>query len=232
MKAAGWVAEVARAAVTGVHIVHARRGLRVPHAVALTFDDGPSHWTPAILDALRERGARGTFFVLGLSIPGREPILRRAAAEGHELGNHAYSHVDPTALDDSTLRDELERTSGLIERATGTRPTLFRPPYAAMDVRVARVARSAGLSPTVLRSVDPADWRERDPARIVDHVLSLVRPGSIVCLHDGVPPHTSAGTLDRSPTVAALPAILAGLAARSLAAVTVSALIGRRDTTR
>lgn len=229
MKGVGWVAEVAVATVTGVRIVHARRGLRVPHAVALTFDDGPSDWTEPILDTLAEREGRATFFVLGVSIDGREDVLRRAAAEGHELANHAYSHADPSTLDDTALRDELERTSDLIERATGARPMLFRPPYAGRDVRVARVARATGLSPTVLRSVDPADWREPDSGRIVAGVLDAVRPGSIVCLHDGLPPSTSAGTLDRGPTVAAVPAILDGLRTRGLAATTVSELLGRRS---
>jgi peptidoglycan/xylan/chitin deacetylase (PgdA/CDA1 family) len=220
------VAELVRDALTGARVVHARRGPRVPHAVALTFDDGPSRWTPPILDALGAAGARGTFFVLGLSIEGREATLRRAVAEGHELGNHAYSHTDPATLDDDALRAELERTSEALARVVGRRPTLFRPPYAAYDRRVARVARQAGLTPTVLRSVDPADWRETDHDRIAAGVLAEVRPGSIVCLHDGLPPHTTAGTTDRGPTVAALPAILDGLRERGLGAVTVSELLG------
>ena len=226
MRGVGWVAELVRDAVTGARVVHARRGPRVPHAVALTFDDGPSLWTPPILDALGAAGARGTFFVLGLSIEGREATLRRAVAEGHELGNHAYSHTDPATLDDDALRTELERTSEALALVVGRRPTLFRPPYAAYDRRVARVARTVGLTPTVLRSVDPADWRETDHDRIAAGVLAEVRPGSIVCLHDGLPPHTAAGTTDRGPTVAALPAILDGLRERGLGAVTVSELLG------
>jgi len=227
MKGVGWLAELVRNAATDVRVVQARRGPRVPRAVALTFDDGPSQWTPPILDALGAGGARGTFFVLGLSIEGREETLRRAVAEGHELGNHAYSHADPASLDDDALRAELERTSEALARVVGRRPTLFRPPYAAYDRRVARVAQRAGLSPTVLRSVDPADWRATDPDRIAADVLAEVRPGSIVCLHDGLPPHTTAGTADRGPTVAALPTILAGLRERGLAAITVGELLDR-----
>lgn len=227
MRVAGWLAELLRTRKTGVRIVHSRRGLRVPPAVALTFDDGPStEWTPEILDVLRAHGARATFFVLGAAVDGREAILRRAVAEGHELGNHAYSHADPATLDDEALRDELERTNGLIESSTGIRPRLFRPPYADYDVRVARIAQDVGLSPTVLRSIDPADWRERDSTRIAGGVLDLVRPGSIVCLHDGLPPRSSDGTLDRRPTVEATHEILAGLPARGLASTTVSDLLG------
>lgn len=229
VRGAGWIAEAVRARATGVRIVQARRGPRVPRTVSLTFDDGPSQWTPDVLDALAAGGARATFFVLGLSVYRREPILRRALADGHELGNHAYSHTDPATLDDETLRSELERTSALIVDAVGRRPTLFRPPYAGHDVRVARVARDAGLSPTVLRSIDPADWREPDPARIAAHVVERLQPGAIVCLHDGLPPRTERGTTDRRPTVDALPAILEGIAERELASVTVSELLGRDE---
>lgn len=215
-----------RDAVAGATVVHARRGLRVPRAVALTFDDGPSEWTPLVLDAFAAAGAHATFFVLGASVDGREDVLRRAVREGHELGNHAYSHADPETLDDDRLRAELDRTSRLVAEAVGAPPTLFRPPYAAYDARVARVARSAGLHPTVLRSIDPADWRETDSERIVAHVLDRVRPGAIVCLHDAHPPVPAADSTERSVTVNALPPILQGLAERGYDAVTVSDLLG------
>lgn len=222
----GWIAEGARTRLTGVRVIHCRRGLHVPRAVALTFDDGPStEWTPEILDVLRAHGASATFFVLGAAVDGREAILRRAVAEGHELGNHAYSHADPATLDDEALRDELERTNALIESSTGIRPRLFRPPYADYDVRVARIAQDVGLSPTVLRSIDPADWREPSPERLAAHVLDRVHRGAIVCLHDALPPAEPRGMSDREATVAALPPILAGLGARGFRAVTVGELL-------
>jgi peptidoglycan/xylan/chitin deacetylase (PgdA/CDA1 family) len=90
---------------------------------------------------------------------------------------------------------------------------------------VARVARSAGLAPTVLRSIDPADWRGTDAGSIVTHVLESLRPGAIVCLHDALPPTEPRGAPDRGATVAAVPAILDGLAARGYEAVTVSQLL-------
>ena len=226
MRAVGWLAEMLRTRTTGVRIVYSRRGLHVPRAVALTFDDGPSQeWTPQILDVLRAHDVHATFFVLGAAIGGCEAVLRRAAAEGHELGNHAYSHVDPATLDDNTLRDELERTNALVERETGIRPLLFRPPYAAYDVRVARVAQQVGLVPTVLRSIDPADWREPEPEHLAAAVLGSLHPGGIVCLHDALPPVEPKGTPDRAATVAALPLILDGLAARRYRVLTVTDLM-------
>jgi len=216
-------ARAARAARHGIVYAAPRRIAR--REIALTFDDGPSEWTLALLDVLAEHGARATFFVLGAAIEGREQILRRAVAEGHELGNHAYSHEDPATLADEALRDELQRTSALLEAATGASPTYFRPPYADTDFRVARVARAAGLGRTVLRSVDPADWNEPDAETIGRRVLHGSRAGAIVCLHDGIPPREPTGTPTREPTVAAVRAVVPELVRRGFALVTVTELL-------
>ncbi len=219
MKAAEWLRAV-RAARHGIVYAAPRRIGR--REIALTFDDGPSEWTPPILDLFKEHGARGTFFVLGASIDGREEIVRRTAGEGHELGNHAFSHADPEELPDDVLRGELERTGSLLESLAGSRPAHFRPPYAATNFRVADVARSAGLERTVLRSIDPADWRETDASAIAAHVLEHARAGSIVCLHDGNPPH---GGSSRQPTIDALAQMVPELTARGFSLVTVRELL-------
>jgi len=212
-----------RASRHGIVYAAPRRYLR--RRVALTFDDGPSDWTPAILDVLAEHGARATFFVLGASIAGREETLRRADAEGHELANHAFSHRDPGTLPDAELRAELDRTSALLADVVGRRPRLFRPPFADTDYRVADVARAAGFARTVLRSVDPADWSQPESDRIAETVLAAVRRGSIVCLHDAVAPGESNGTPTRQPTVDALRTVVPELARRGLETVTVSDLL-------
>jgi peptidoglycan/xylan/chitin deacetylase (PgdA/CDA1 family) len=192
--------------------------------VAFSFDDGPSEWTEPILDVLAEHDARGTFFVLGCSIAGREDILRRAVERGNELGNHAFSHADPATLPNDDLRAELERTTALVEKGAGVQVRLFRPPYAEADPRVAGVARSAGLAPTVLRSIDPADWTEPAPEEIVEHVLERAVSGAIVCLHDGVSPGEPDGAT-RQPTVEAVRRLVPELAGRGFALVTVSELL-------
>jgi peptidoglycan/xylan/chitin deacetylase (PgdA/CDA1 family) len=207
-------------------IVYCRRGLGVPRAVALTFDDGPSEWTPAILDAFDAAGAHATFFVLGRSIAGNEETLRRAAAGGHELGSHAWSHLDPADLAEDELREELERTNAALAEATGVRPRLFRPPYAESNHQVAAVARSVGLSPMVLRSVDPADWRGTRREEIVRQVLERAGPGAIVCLHDGVAPARHDARTTREETVAAVRDLVRSLSARGFDLVTVSGLLG------
>lgn len=201
------------------------RGPSEGRSLALTFDDGPSEWTAEILDLFRAHGGRATFFVLGASVAGREAILRRAVEDGHELGNHAYSHRDPATLSAAELRGELRKTSELIARAAGAQPRLFRPPYAGHDRRVARIAAAEGLRPTVLRSVDPADWRTTDAKAIVDEVLGAAAPGAIVCLHDGVPPNNS-GSSTRRPTVEALATLIPALRAARFELSTASELLG------
>jgi peptidoglycan/xylan/chitin deacetylase (PgdA/CDA1 family) len=200
-------------------------GGRRRRAIALTFDDGPSEWTPAVLDILREHGARATFFVLGSAVQGREETLRRTVNEGHELGNHLYEHRDPAKLPDDELADQLERAGRAVADAVGTTPRLVRPPYGHDGRRVARVAARAGLGPTILGSIDPSDWRATAPAPIVRHVLIAARPGAIVFLHDGVPPADTVATRSRVPTVEAVAELVPELTARGFDLVTVSELI-------
>jgi peptidoglycan/xylan/chitin deacetylase (PgdA/CDA1 family) len=195
--------------------------------VALTFDDGPSVWTQPILDVLQEHGARATFFVLGSSVPGKEGVLRRMLAEGHEIGNHTASHLDPAAVSDEALVQEIRRGAEVIEAACGHRPTLARPPYGGAPERFAAAARQAEAGLTVLWSIDPADWDKTEAAPIVEHVLQELRPGAIVDLHDGMPEESS-GAPSRQATVDAVEHLLRELSAHGYRAVTVSELIAAR----
>jgi peptidoglycan/xylan/chitin deacetylase (PgdA/CDA1 family) len=186
--------------------------------VALTFDDGPSGRTPAILRVLAHHHAHATFFVVGRATHGMEPVLRHIAGSGNELADHTYSHADLLALRKSGRTRQLRWTRALVERATGVQPRFFRPPYGATGPAVNRLGRSLGLVP-VLWSVDSRDWQLPGTKAIVRRVLANVRPGSIVLLHDG------GG--DRRETLRALPAILRALERRHLKAVTLSRLLAR-----
>jgi peptidoglycan-N-acetylglucosamine deacetylase len=184
--------------------------------VALTFDDGPSGRTPAILRVLMHHHAHATFFVVGRSTHGMEPVLRHIAATGNELADHTYSHADLLALREPARKRQLQWTSGLVARATGVQPRFFRPPYGATGPAVNRLGRSLGMIP-VLWSVDSRDWQLPGTKAIARRVLANVRPGAIVLMHDG------GG--DRQETLRALPAILRALARRHLEVVTLSQML-------
>lgn len=195
-----------------------RHGSRDLDAVALSFDDGPSEHTLAILDALAREQAKASFFVVGNRIAGRQAVLEAVASAGHELASHSHTHA---RLGAHPLRAaiELRRSCNAIKRTAGARPRAFRPPYADFSRRLALAARLHGLR-TVTWDVDPRDWEGVDAAAIEDEVLAAARPGSIVLMHEG--PNSPA-------TVKALPAIIRGLRARSLELLTVTELLDRSD---
>ncbi len=193
-------------------------------AIALTFDDGPSRTTPAILDVLETYRARATFFVIGSWVERLPEIVRDAAARGHELGNHTWTHVDADRTRElATLRDEVARTSDVLEQVTGRRPTLMRPPYGSDPGRFARVSGELGLEATVLWSVQSFDWQDPEPESIVEQVLAEVEPGAIVLFHDGQRETNDAEP--RASTLAALPTILEQLRSDGYEFLTVSELL-------
>ena len=182
---------------------------RERRAVAITVDDGPDpRYTPAVLAVLRQHGIRATFFVVGQNAAAHPSLVRAIADEGHHLANHTWSHPDLRRLPEARGRGELQRTSELLERATGTPTTWFRAPGGDWAPVTMRVCSALGLRPMGW-SVDPADWARPGTAKITSRVLGAVRPGSIVLNHDG------GG--DRSQTVAALRAYLPVLIDRGYA---------------
>ena len=149
--------------------------------IALTFDDGPHlELTPWLLDFLWEQDVRATFFVLGCNVEEAPDILRRAAAEGHQIGNHTYHHKDLTTLSPERRRTEINSGAALIESLTGRRPTVMRPPYGEYN----RTVQDEADTPLVFWSIDPADWRTRDADETVRHVMERAQDGDILLLHD------------------------------------------------
>jgi peptidoglycan-N-acetylglucosamine deacetylase len=162
----------------------ATHGSRDHPRIALTFDDGPDpRRTPALLDALRELGAPATFFVVGKQVDAHPELAARIAREGHELGNHTYNHPYLPLARSKTVARELAAADVAIEQATGTRPTLARPPYGGRSPRNVRVFEREGKR-LVLWDVNSFDWKQPSAAAIAARVLAHVRPGSIVLLHE------------------------------------------------
>ena len=177
-----------------------------------TFDDGPTEeWTPAILDLLAEHQRRATFFCTGIHVAAHPEIVRRAFLAGHRIGNHGWSHRRLTDLDDGAVRAELVQTQDAIRAATGTRPRVWRAPYFGADQRVLEIADSLSLAHQGA-SLIPDDWSATDPEALSRVVLGEIRPGSVVSLHDGIPPDggSSSCTDSRAVTVEATRLILEG----------------------
>jgi peptidoglycan/xylan/chitin deacetylase (PgdA/CDA1 family) len=185
--------------------------------IALTFDDGPSSYTPQVLSLLRRYHAHATFFVIGEYAALYAPTLREALHEGNEVGDHTFTHANLLRLSDGGVAGQLTSTQDAVHTVTGYTPVWFRPPYGAVDGRVSTIAASLGLH-TTLWNVDSRDWSLPGTGAIASAVIAGLRPGNIVIMHDG------GG--NRSETVAALPAILSALAERHLQAVTLSQLFG------
>ena len=159
-------------------------GGRGPY-VALTFDDGPTRWTAQLVKVLRANGARATFFEVGQSASARPDLVRLEAAAG-EVGDHSWSHPSLTSLPNAKVVGQLERQQNAVERITGQRPHLFRPPFADHDPRVDSIAADLGLL-DVLWNVDSGDASgvsTPPSARVVQNLMQRVRPGAIVLLHE------------------------------------------------
>jgi peptidoglycan/xylan/chitin deacetylase (PgdA/CDA1 family) len=162
-------------------------------AVAFTFDDGPAPGiTERILDALRARNARATFFMIGEKVAAAPELARRVLEEGHELGHHTWSHPNLTQLPDARVDDELDRPAAAFQELLGTRAAWFRPPFGALRQDQARRVRARGMRVTMW-SVDPQDWRPRPGAEVTQHIAEHVHPGAIILCHEMFPSAESLG---------------------------------------
>jgi peptidoglycan/xylan/chitin deacetylase (PgdA/CDA1 family) len=162
-------------------VTHGSRDVR---RVALTFDDGPDpERTPAVLDALAELGVKATFFVVGEAAEKHPELVARMVAEGHELGNHTWSHRYLPLARSRRVTDELARTDAAIARVTGSVPRLARPPYGGRSPRNVQAMQRAGKQ-VVLWDVNSFDWKGKPSEHVIARVLDRTRPGSIVLMHD------------------------------------------------
>lgn len=184
----------------------------VAQCVALTFDDGPGGDTERLLNDLAREGVHATFFVLGTAAHAKPEVVRRMVAEGHEVGNHTWSHKQLSKLSARAQGTEMRRGIEAIT-AAGATPTVFRPPYGTYNA----ATRSAAGLPIVLWDIDTLDWKTRSTEKTIEAALTA-KAGSIVLMHDI---HAS--------TVDAVPQIVSGLRERGFTLVTVSQLLGHKE---
>ena len=189
--------------------------------VALTFDDGPHPaLTPKALDILNRHGAKGTFFMLGQNADRYKAVVARAAAEGHELGVHTWSHIKMNSSSRAKVDSEIDRTQKTIAAAAGVKPRVMRPPYGATNkTLVDHMYNRYGMA-SIMWDVDTLDWRKPGVEKVINVAVNKARPGSIILIHD-----------IHATTLAALEGIVTGLQARGFQLVTVSELmqIGKRE---
>lgn len=149
--------------------------------IAITFDDGPHpYYTEQLLDGLKERGVKATFFVTGMHVEQYPEVIRRMSSEGHLIGNHTYSHIQLSNRNSDAFKQELIQTNEVIEEVTGQEVQYVRPPYGTWDKKF---EKELNMFP-VLWNIDPLDWCSDNVAGIVEKVTSKVKENSIILMHD------------------------------------------------
>ena len=176
-------------------------------AVALTFDDGPSDHTAAVLDVLARHQVRASFFVVGRNVRHRPRLVARIVDEGHVIASHSWSHPDPWTLSVPAMYREVRDGRRAVEDVVGQAVTLYRPPHGHLGPLGSVVTRAAGVR-TWLWTHDPADW---EPDLAADTVVARLRPvrtGDVVVLHDGLEQPVTPSASDRSAMITGLDAFL------------------------
>ncbi len=183
--------------------------------LAMTFDDGPHpKLTPQLLDILKERNIKATFYVVGTNVVEYPAIIERMIAEGHEIGNHTWNHPTLTKIGAAGVKSQMDRTTDAIVKTSGVRPATMRPPYGATNASLnKRLDEDYGFK-VIMWSVDPLDWKYRNADRVTREILAGATPGGIILVHDI---HAS--------SVAAMPGTLDALKARGYEFATVSELL-------
>lgn len=180
-------------------------------AVALTFDDGPNpNTTPIALELLKKYNAKGTFFMVGKAVAGNEEIIKQVVAEGHQIGNHSWSHPLLTKISLEQAKSQINDTTEALKKASGQDVHIMRPPYGGINAAI----QAAVDQSFILWDVDTLDWKNRNTASIMKEVRKA-RPGSIILMHDV-----------HQTSINALPTVLQYLTEQGFELVTIDELMG------
>ncbi len=185
--------------------------------IALTFDDGPHpKQTPAILDILKKYNIKATFFVVGENAEYYPETMKRLCEEGHEIGNHTFSHVDIRKTKRNSLIDDIQKNHDIIKKYNNSEPTLLRPPGGVLNTDIKDIANSFGYN-IILWNIDTRDWSHESVDSIENNILKNIENGSIILFHDYI--------LNPTPTPEAINKIIPELQKEGYTFVTVSELI-------
>lgn len=189
--------------------------------IALTFDDGPDEiFTHQILDILKKYNIKATFFVVGEKVQYNKKIIKREFEEGHEIGNHTYTHINVSKQSYNTIKKEISDTQSAIKSVTGVEPKVFRPPYRAISKDMCKIVKDKNMNVVLWSYVDAKDWRNPGVDSIVSSIENGVQNGCIILLHD----YNNIRN-DKSQTIQALDIIIPDLISKGYKFVTVSELI-------
>jgi len=171
--------------------------------IFLTFDDGPNPInTPQILKILKEHDVKACFFLIGEKAKGNPKIVKQIFEQGHDIGNHTYSHLDGYDINGKTILNEIKGTHDIVKNITGAAPKYFRPPFGFFNFRYIQTAEDLGYK-TILWTFDIGDWNNLKSDEIENRILAKTKGGSIILLHD-------AGK-NREELIKALPGIIVNL---------------------
>lgn len=148
--------------------------------IAITFDDGPSQYTPQLLDFLKENDIQITFFLVGNRLESFPEILQRQVDEGHEIGYHSYAHAEQTSLSSEKITSDFEKSEEILKRITGAEFAVWRTPYGSFNDRVLQCVDL----PHIMWSVDSDDWKVQSTYKVYSNIVSRARDGRIVLIHD------------------------------------------------
>lgn len=204
-----------------------KRGNEDEKIIALTFDDGPDQdYTPQVLDILKKYDVKATFFVVGENVTWNPDLIKREFEEGHEIGNHTFTHINVAKKAYGEIDSEITRTQEEVKKIIGQEPKLFRPPYRAISRNMCDIIKSKDMNIILWSNLDPRDWSNPGVGYIINTINNKVENGNIILLHD-----YNKVRVQKTQTIQALEVVIPALKAKGYEFVTVSELIDRLDDT-